>query len=124
MIHMELTRQFGALITLVLSPRVSHAAAAVLLIGQNRKRCAVALKQDKTDERYRWKMTLQNTPRGSFVSASVRTHGLFGRGLLEAAPLRFVSGGDQAGPCLVRKLDIWLVERLNDYRGVWCVVNM
>lgn len=58
-----------------------------------------------------------------FGVSCVYTHCLLGCGLLEAAPLRFVSGGDLAWPCLVRSLDLRLVERLDDYRRVWRVVN-
>lgn len=43
LIFTQLTRQFGTLIALVLSPWIPHAAAAVLLIGQHRQRHAVAL---------------------------------------------------------------------------------
>lgn len=51
------------------------------------------------------------------------THGLFGRGLLKAAPLWFAPHQDLACPRLVRRFDIRWVEWVNDYGGVWRVVN-
>lgn len=51
------------------------------------------------------------------------TYSLLGRGLLEAAALRFVSGGEQPRAALVRQLDVRLLEGMDDHRGVRCVVN-
>lgn len=59
----------------------------------------------------------------SHLDALVSTYSLFGRGLLEAAALGFVSGGEEPRAALVRQLDVRLVQGMNDHRGVRRVVN-
>lgn len=60
---------------------------------------------------------------GGDQSMSFYTHGLFGCCLLKAAALRFVSRWEGPHCYFVRRFGVWLVVRLNDDRGVWCVVN-
>lgn len=59
----------------------------------------------------------------SYLDMLGSTYSLFGRGLLEAPALRFVPGGEQPRAALVRKLDVRLVNGMNDHRGVRRVVN-
>lgn len=59
----------------------------------------------------------------SHLDTSVSTHCLFGRGLLEAPPLWLDPGGEGGRPGLVRKLDVRLVQGMNEDGGVGRVVN-
>lgn len=51
------------------------------------------------------------------------TDSLLGRGLLEAAALRFVPRGEEPRAALVGQLDVQLLKGMDDHRGVRRVVN-
>lgn len=59
----------------------------------------------------------------SYLEKLVSTYSLFGRGLLEAAALGLVPGGEEPRAALVGELDVRLVEGTNDHRGVRRVVD-
>lgn len=69
------------------------------------------------------KHTCSGLKLSSHLGTSVSTHCLFGRGLLEAPPLRLVPGVEEPRTGLVRKLDVRLVQGMNEDGRVGRVVD-